>query len=616
MKKVLLLVAVIATVSAVGYSAANKTPKEFNAKTFQTVPASQAITQERASMRTDFSSLINQPKKANAALVAKYKRPAGALYVAGISPQGSMYYAYVLAQRPIYKSTYVNASTGATSYTWKYKNFSTTDSKYEWFTSTDKDLLYSGLWGGEADSIPQLTASDGTNSASYSTTAYLYDSSAKTWTAKSNGWVYFVASIDSIFGSGFGCSPKPFFYGSRDKAAGNGIMYYTGASDANGGTSGCWFGTNASGFDGIAVAVEKPEYPYAVTGARIFYRVDSVTKDFNLTVKAYKLVKPETWDTVKSSTGADSLYKRVAPVLGDLLATGTAVVPATTTAEETAGGRSGYAVAPFQVKNSDGTTEDVTLSINDPIIVTVSGYNCGSDYNFTTFITRDQVDEGHGEHAYLYYTKGSKWIGLTQFFTAGTFHTAPSVFLDCELPFVMFNYSNESGQYNAPNTGGSKKIQYFGSKSSDYWSFQLANGSDVPDWVTIAPADSLAADKSYSNLTNVTYTAAALPSGITGRTAKINVSMPGSIPCYYTIVQGDGGGVNDVNANVSKVSVVDGNFVVNAVANDVVRIYNIAGQFIKQAQVSQGQTVIDGQEYAKGIYVVKFQNGKSYKVAK
>jgi hypothetical protein len=618
MKKVLLLVALVASISVVGFSAVQKASKSLDVKDLQVSPANSNFSQVSASFRTDFSARLNQPKKAAAALTAKWVRPAGSLYLAGVTSEGGCYYYYFIVNRPLADITFGNQSTGANSYEWNHQFYDVNNKGFAWAKTTDETLTVSGL-NGEGDSIPTLTAKGDTSSVTYNPIPYYYTKSTNTWSIKGAGLVEYLTTPDSVLGSAYGqygVSPKPWFSGTRDKTPYNAFVYYTGAADANGGTSGSWFGTNAKGINGIAVAVEKPAYPYALTGARIFYRADSVTKDFNLTVNAYKLVKPESWDTIKSSTGADSLYKRVAPVFGDLLATGTALVPATTTAEETAGGRAAYAVAPFQVKNSDGTTEDVTLNITDPIIVTVTGYNCGSDYGFTTFITRDNVDEGLGENCYLYWpATANKWLGLTNFFNGATLYSAPSVFLDTEYPFIMYNYTNEDGQYTAPTTGGSEKIQYYASKSSDYWSFQLADGSDVPDWVTIAPADSLAADKSYSQVTNVTYTAAALPSGVAGRTAKINVSVPGSIPCYYTITQGTGG-VNDVNANVSKVSVVGGNFVVNAVANDVVRIYNIAGQFIKQAQVSQGQTVIDGQEYAKGIYVVKFQNGKSYKVAK
>jgi hypothetical protein len=614
MKKFFLLIAAMATFSA-GFAAVNHAPSELNVKSLPAVSVQQAASDVSATMRTDFSSLSLQPKKAAATATAKYRRPAGSFFLAALTPKdGLLYYFSFLVQRPILPYTYTNASQNATSYSWKYRNYSFADSKYEWFTSSDVDLVYQGAWG-ESDSIPQLTATDGTNSNTFHPQPFVYNSTTATWSTKSDGYVAFDVNGSSIMSgtadSAFWFSPKPVCYGTRSKAKSNGILAYTGAKAPTGASKGYFFGSNASGFDGLAVAVEKPAYPYALSGAKIYYRVDSVKQPFQLKFNVFKLVKPETWDTVKSSTGTDSLV-RVAPVLGDIIAEGVATVPATSSRTFA------FAVAPFQKLVPDGPAVNDTISVSDPIIVTVTGYNNTGvqAYGFTSYIGADNLDDELGENGYIYYSTADQWIGMTDFFTT-TFHTAPAIYLDCQFPFIVYNYNNENGEYIAPKSGGSRAVQYYASKPSSAWSFKLADGSDVPDWITIAPKDSLDADAgAYTNITNVTYTVAALPAGVTSRMAKINVSAVGSNPCYFLITQSAGDGVNTVGATTSKVSVVGGNFVINSAANDVVRIFNVAGQFLKSAPVSQGQTVIDGQDYAKGIYVVKFQNGKSYKVAK
>ena len=74
-------------------------------------------------------------------------------------------------------------------------------------------------------------------------------------------------------------------------------------------------------------------------------------------------------------------------------------------------------------------------------------------------------------------------------------------------------------------------------------------------------------------------------------------------------------GVNQVAASNVVVRVENGDFVVNATAGAQAKVYNVAGQLVREATLSEGSNVIDGQSLSNGVYLVKIGN-KTVKVVK
>lgn len=82
----------------------------------------------------------------------------------------------------------------------------------------------------------------------------------------------------------------------------------------------------------------------------------------------------------------------------------------------------------------------------------------------------------------------------------------------------------------------------------------------------------------------------------------------------------DPSGVEDVvsktDATCAKVAVVGGDFVVTAPeAINAVTVYNVAGQAVAASEVA-GTTTVSGQSLAKGVYILRFNDGSSVKVVK
>ena len=83
-----------------------------------------------------------------------------------------------------------------------------------------------------------------------------------------------------------------------------------------------------------------------------------------------------------------------------------------------------------------------------------------------------------------------------------------------------------------------------------------------------------------------------------------------------TIGQGTVGVESAVVTSAARVSVVGGNFVVNAPESiNAVTVYNVAGQAVATSEVA-GSTTVDASSLAKGVYVLRFNDGSTVKVIK
>ena len=117
----------------------------------------------------------------------------------------------------------------------------------------------------------------------------------------------------------------------------------------------------------------------------------------------------------------------------------------------------------------------------------------------------------------------------------------------------------------------------------------------------------------YTGETTLVLTADPLPAGVTGRSAEVTVSIPGASKTFY-VQQGEAG-VEGVEVSANRVSVVNGNFEVEAASATSVDVYNVAGQKVASAAI-EGTTVVPAQDLAKGMYILKFNDNTAVKVMK
>lgn len=191
---------------------------------------------------------------------------------------------------------------------------------------------------------------------------------------------------------------------------------------------------------------------------------------------------------------------------------------------------------------------------------------------------------------------------------------AKTYYLDCEDTEMIAETATQSTK--------TFTVTSYYSYSSDYWELEAvdADGEEV-EWVSI-PLDDIKdltyesqGTTYYSGQTEVPVTVEALPAGVKGREAWVNISYMGASLSIH-IVQGEAG-VEGVAVNAPQVVTVDGdNFVVKA--NDNVakaEVFTAAGQKVAEAAVN-GTTTIDAAALANGLYIVKLDNGTTVKVVK
>lgn len=562
---------------------------------------------EVATMATPAQRKANAKRRADATLKAWYNRPAGSMYRSMSDKLGVFYNA--LLWNPVMKDvTYTNASTGAKSYSWEWEQYDTDVDSFTVRNSTATNLLINTMVR-ESAYAPALTAINGTNTDVYKMTGHYYDTQKKTTTDYESLVGYNsdpVAYMEEAYksdGVKAYLSPKWFSAGTRQGNS-RGVVYYTGAKDADGNTNGCWFGRNWSGWNGMAMYVEKPASRYALRGLQVVYTKYKGTGDATLTARLYKVHK------VASNIGSlDSL------VLDELKGTATATLD--TTMDEAG-------IIPFTFQEIEaGLPYDVTLDIDYDYAIVLSGYDNDNIDSWTMLISCDQYDEGYGQHAYMLHINDKDSIsaeyGLDNFFSSPLGVTAPTIFLDVEYPVLDFWYTNsKTGEPIGKNVefaanGGKNDVEFYSTHASDEWTVADKDGNDLPSWLTYTLSDSTANDE-YTGHSHMVLTAEALPAGVTGRAATVKVSYPGAEQFVY-VTQGNVSGVNQVATSNVVVRVENGDFVINATAGAQAKVYNVAGQLVREATLSEGSNVVDGQSLSNGVYLVKVGN-KTVKVVK
>ena len=519
MKKSLLLIAAV----AVALTASATEPQKVSSmkknqvvnKEFTQVD----LTPEVAVMATPAQRQAAKAKKAaaKADVQAWYNRPAGTFYRSMTSTLGAYYSPAVIL--PAYRDvTWVNASEGENlSSQWGYQKYNTTTSAWDSLVVNTTDLTDNFIRSSMG--VPSLTVTDGTNSSTWAMNSYYYNSSSSERTEYAAYNYYYTDPRASFEDNSLDCyvTPKYFSAGTRSQTTTRGVVYYTGAKDADGGTTGCWFGKNYSGWNGMAMYVEKPQNPYALRHIVLAYANYAGTGDADLTAKVYSVTE----------------HSDTALVLGDVLYQGKATLKSD--ADEY-----GFLSIPL-TEEEDGLEYEVVGDINDEIAIVVSGYDNANITSWSMLISCDTYDEGYGQHGYMMHIENgepTKTYGLDNFFTTSLGVTAPTVFLDIEWPIMMWNYTFEDGVYNFPAEGGKLTRTYgttyswdylsiYSSKSADEMTVTTEDGEDIPEWLTVELTDVIE-EEEFTGEVQAAMTATALPEGTTYRECNVKFAVPGA----------------------------------------------------------------------------------------
>lgn len=409
---------------------------------------------------------------------------------------------------------------------------------------------------------------------------YFFDDSPEFFPNKPCARIYSIPT-HNIFTDGenldFLLSSKTMCEGGREGNLTTRFLSYTGPVPFGDNLSGWWFGKNGGHVDGIAQAFEKPEHPYLLTGVHMVIGHVNCIAPAQLTCKVYRLEEIPQYD----EEGVVTLSSQP----GELIANGRATV--TPSSLE----MSGNLVSFMLYEEVDGLEIEYVPAIDFPILVVVDGYNdpeADGLVEFTAFASADiHSDEGYGELAYLKcpvkdeqgdFIEEYLWKGLNNYFSIGEMKTGLSIFITAELPYLVFRYDDEDGQYIFPKEGGlmekqigdstTRSIEFYSWEPSRYdaWSVSC-NGHDLPDWLDIKLYDGQQYGE-FNYMVTAVVTAEPMPFGINYREAVVRFEFP-SAYIDYKFIQHEQKPFNPCDNPDGELNVADVNLMIHFLLEDM-----------------------------------------------
>ena len=575
MKKMLLLT-VAASVSLLSAASTQEfvytgslQQKNFSTHEMPALNTGRSIVRPVSSVKLKRSTSAVRPLADAAVLSASYKFP-GYYYGYGELDDGTGYMDFLgktdisSMHGPAYTDvTFENTSTGATQYTWTYQDPS---QGFQELTSTEEDLTLNYTWS--AVDFPKLTASNGTETDTYT-----------------------AGNMIATFG---GSPAIPY---SQTQSL---LGYVTPANvpAANGLLGGIGRSDGVAGIGTYGMLIPKPAAPYAISMMYVY-----AACEFPAGTELYA--------DVYSIDDNNRMSKE--PIA-------TAYFQAEQAYENTAEpGYTSVFMVPFVMIEDDGIMVAQTIvNVNSAIAIIMR-----DNANVTTF--DPLVIEGSMDADNFFLTEddeGGMSTGGIYFDIDGVEgptendYSATAVALYIDATFGWFFPESDRVQstewedvVTAETTGETITIPFNSYYISDLTTVQVWSEDGTVDWVDYTLENG-------EQSVDLTLTVDALPAGVSGRKCTLIFTPTGS--AQYKLVIGQGTvGVEDVVAtSAANVTVQGGNFVVSAPeAINNVTVYNVAGQAVATSEIA-GTTTVDAQSLAKGVYVLRFNDGSTVKVIK
>lgn len=506
---------------------------------------------------------LSKPSKVNENLSVAYDAPAGAYYISP-SIEFSAYSGAWLLVAPYMEYTWMNMSTASGDSSWEYAIGDAT-SNYEAATyySNDRDLTFA-----YDDMV-------------YSNTPTL-KIGEKSWNLAVKGQTQ---TGEYVLGGTVVSSGLPQINSDFMGITAMPFTLYTAITGAGADGNGYWFGDAgvAEGITGIGLAFSAPVTPYYLESAYTFATNVSLKNSARLTMTLYDFTNGEK---------------------GEVLATGYANAnDVTALGSDGEGGTVSSIEFKFYQEDALGGQTQVALTIDRAVYAEISGYGT-TDASVESFFLFADVDRDQTEYS-NYYLKNcgyisageDKFIPVSEYFTT-PFYSAPMICFNA----ILGSFVVDDDQLTFNVAGETKEVAF----KSNFLVSTLVPYTDLPDWINIGYNDK--ADEYF------VIQVKALPSGVSGRSFDLELGTQYGGYDKIRIQQGEAG-VEAVETSANRVSVVDGNFEVEAAGATSVDVYNVAGQKVVSAAI-EGTTVVPAQDLAKGLYILKFNDNTAVKVMK
>lgn len=604
MKKSLLFSVALASVMSVSAQQVNSVARATVSEAEVVAPMSQRVSEVKVADPSREISFGYAKAQAKAAGLKEVTGPAKAFYTrqkgltwCGMSAGSQSFKKSFMHVLPFQDFTLTSISTEPETLTWTVSDGFTYDEKGNmdgWTTKTfsGESITWRHDEIAEVHLCPMLEASNALGDSTYQAADY-------------------IANLPEITLSQDGIGD---FYKTNVNPAADIVAYWgvsaCNSADANASLVSKYGLTEDKGFTdvnlyGLGEVFYYPGKPYLLTDVAAF--VCDLVKDGNLNAKLeiYKVSFDENDDIV----------------IGDLLTT------ATNDPSVIASGRQFQCVVFNDLVYTDPVTQRASdLVIDSDILVVVKPADEATSYASYIWATTEdfpaKVSDLWNDVCTPYLMAGAKHNGsdIVIPIAAATafYHDDTRTQLDVQRSFAIeinahyYYLHSEDDTFNAPVEGGEKTFTFDSWYSSAAWDVMTADEEDVPEWITIS-ANDINEGEGYTGVTEVKFEVEALPAGVEGRACDVVLSYYGASATIH-ITQGNTG-VEGVEVSAAKVSNVNGNFVVSCDNATEVSIYNAAGSLVKTAAIN-GESVIDAQNLANGMYILKFNNNVIVKAVK
>lgn len=259
----------------------------------------------------------------------------------------------------------------------------------------------------------------------------------------------------------------------------------------------------------------------------------------------------------------------------------------------------------------DGLPTQAELFVDYPIVIQFSADLAeGEEFDFVNAFDSAPKEVENNVYVFFNDAEGTRKMINTTALSSKDGSAAAGLYASFDATYSWLR--SEEDAFEAKPAGESKTFDldsYYNLVSSKGENLATATGEGLGDWYTVSFANG-----SGTEPAKMTVTVNALPEGTDVRSSYFDVEVFGMKKRFY-VAQHSEAGVSDLAVSATKAFVNGGNIVVSSPKATRVAVYNVAGQKVAE-QAFAGKATIKASDFAKGIYVLKFNDNTVLKLTK
>lgn len=259
----------------------------------------------------------------------------------------------------------------------------------------------------------------------------------------------------------------------------------------------------------------------------------------------------------------------------------------------------------------DGLPTQAELFVDYPIVIQFSADLAeGEEFDFVNAFDSAPNEVENNVYVFFNDAEGTRKMINTTALSFEDGSAAAGLYASFDATYSWLRSDEDA--FEAKPAGESKTFDldsYYNLVSSKGENLATATGEGLGDWYTVSFANG-----SGTEPAKMTVAVSALPEGTDVRSSYFDVEVFGMKKRFY-VAQHSEAGVSDLAVSATKAFVNGGNIVVSSPKATRVAVYNVAGQKVAE-QAFAGKATIKASDFAKGIYVLKFNDNTVLKLTK